>query len=61
MISNSYQFRFELRHLRTFMVIAEELSFRKAADNLHIAQPALSKQIAQLEEALGCQLFISEA
>lgn len=57
MISNSYQFRFELRHLRTFMAIAEELSFRKAAEKLHIAQPALSRQIAQLEEALGCQLF----
>lgn len=57
MISNSYQFRFELRHLRTFMAISEELSFRKAADKLHIAQPALSRQIAQLEEALECQLF----
>ena len=49
--------KFELRHLRSFIVIAEELSFRKAADILHIAQPALSKQIAQLEEALDCQLF----
>lgn len=39
------------------MTIAEELSFRKAADKLHIAQPALSRQIAQLEEALECQLF----
>ena len=39
------------------MAIAEELSFRKAADKLHIAQPALSRQIAQLEEALECQLF----
>jgi len=39
------------------MVIADELSFRKAADKLHIAQPALSRQIAQLEEALECQLF----
>lgn len=57
MISNSYQFGFNLRHLRSFLVIAEELSFRKAADKLHIAQPALSKQIAQLEETLGCQLF----
>ena len=57
MISNSYQLRFELRHLRTFMAIADELSFRKAADKLHIAQPALSRQIAQLEEALDCQLF----
>lgn len=57
MMPNSYQFKFELRHLRTFMVIADELSFRKAADTLHIAQPALSRQIAQLEEALECQLF----
>jgi DNA-binding transcriptional LysR family regulator len=39
------------------MAIADELSFRKAADKLHIAQPALSRQIAQLEEALECQLF----
>lgn len=39
------------------MAIAEELSFRKAADKLHIAQPALSRQIAQLEEALDCLLF----
>lgn len=57
MISNSYQFRFELRHLRSFIAIAEEQSFRKAADKLHIAQPALSRQIAQLEEALDCLLF----
>ncbi len=48
---------FELRHLRSFMAIAELLSFRKAAEQLHIAQPALTRQIAQLEEALGCQLF----
>lgn len=57
MMPNSYQLKFEFRHLRTFMVIAEELSFRKAAEVLHIAQPALSRQILQLEEELGCQLF----
>jgi DNA-binding transcriptional LysR family regulator len=57
MMLNSYQMKFEFRHLRSFMVIAEELSFRKAAEVLHIAQPALSRQISQLEEALGCQLF----
>lgn len=57
MIKNRYQFGFELRHLRNFLVIAEELSFRKAADRLHIAQPALTRQIAQLEEQLECQLF----
>ena len=39
------------------MAISEDLSFRQAADKLHIAQPALSRQIAQLEEALECQLF----
>ncbi len=57
MMPDRYQFKFELRHLRTFMVIAEELSFRKAAEVLHIAQPALSRQISQLEEIMGCQLF----
>lgn len=39
------------------MAIAEELSFRKAALKMHIAQPALSRQIAQLEEAIECKLF----
>lgn len=57
MIQISYQLNFELRHLRSFIVIADELSFRKAADVLHIAQPALSRQISQLEEALQCKLF----
>jgi len=54
---NRYQFKFELRHLRSFLTIADLLSFRKAAERLHIAQPALSRQIHQLEEALECQLF----
>lgn len=54
---NLYQFNFDLRQLRYFWVIANCLSFRKAAEELHIAQPALSRQIAQLEEALDCQLF----
>jgi DNA-binding transcriptional LysR family regulator len=57
MMPNRYQLKFELRHLQTFMVIAEELSFRKAAEVLLIAQPALSRQILQLEEALDCLLF----
>jgi len=57
MITNLYQFNFDLRQLRTFVTIAQTLSFRKAAEQLHIAQPALSRQIAQLEEALDCQLF----
>ncbi|NQZ53463.1 MAG: LysR family transcriptional regulator [Piscirickettsiaceae bacterium] len=57
MITNLYRCNFDLRQLRTFLTIAQTLSFRKAADQLHIAQPALSRQISQLESALNCQLF----
>jgi len=57
LIPKLYQFNFDLRQLRYFWVIANCLSFRKAAEELHVAQPALSRQIAQLEESLNCQLF----
>ncbi len=47
----------ELRHIKYFLVLAEELHFRRAAEKLFIAQPALSRQIKDLEEQLGTVLF----
>lgn len=48
----------ELRLLRYFLMVAKEQSFSKAARQLHITQPTLSRQLAALEEELGTALFI---
>jgi DNA-binding transcriptional LysR family regulator len=47
----------ELRHLRYFVAVGEEEHFGRAAERLHVVQPAVTRQIRQLEEEIGCALF----
>jgi DNA-binding transcriptional LysR family regulator len=51
----------EIRHIRYFLAICEDMSFTKAAKRLNMAQPPLSRQIQDLEEELGTPLFIRQA
>ena len=59
--SNVIEFRapdgVEIRHLRAFVAVAEELNFSRAAERLYISQSALSRQIRSLERVLGCELL----
>ncbi len=57
MPARHYCFPMDLRHLRYFQAVAEELSFSKASGKLHVAQPALSRAVKDLEGMLGLELL----
>ncbi len=60
-MSRNFASRIDLRHLRYFVAIVRNGSFRAAAEELHISQPPLTRQIQQLEEVVGTPLLIRKA